>query len=492
MHPRILSHPALDEDDAARFARYREALAFYDGDQWSGRPARAEHRLTINYARALVRKVASYLFPAPVTFAVPPRTDASPTARAAADADAHRAELLLADLAARLGLGQLDLDLAVESAVLGDAVMKVTWDAAADAGAGAPVVAAVDPAVIRAAWAPDDPRRLVRVEHTYGMNGAVIAEVFGLSAEDAAPPPGPPGDAANPPRPSVVRDVTAARGPEIGLDPAQTYQVTEAWTATRWEVTVAGQPVRDGTNPYGWIPYVLVANDPRPHQSWGTSDLVDLYGVCREINQRMSTLGRILDLSGAPITVLENVDGSENVNVGPGAKWELPEGARAYLLNLLDGGGLGLHIQYIDLLYRSLHDLSETPRTAFGDAGRDLSGVALEVEIQPLVQRVNRKRRAWETAFQARNARLLDLCERFGGAAIGGHRRTETIWPDLMPRDTAAAVQDQVRLVAAGVRSRRTAIGDLGSTDPDGELDRIAGELQRFGGLSAGFVDRLP
>ncbi len=489
MHPRILNHPAIDEDDASRFARYREALAFYDGDQWTSRPGRAEHRLTINYARTLVRKVASYLFPAPVTFAVPPRTDGDDGARATAEADAHRAELLLADLSARLGLGQLDLDLAVEAAVLGDAVMKVTWDGTAEGGAGAPVVAAVDPAAVRAAWAPDDPRRLVRIEHTYGMNGAVIAEVFGVPVDgaDTGPPGTRPGAAAE-----GLRPMPDGPGVALGLDPAQTYGVTETWTPGRWTVHVAGQPIRDGTNPYGWIPYVIVANDPRPHQSWGTSDLVDLYGVCREINQRMSTLGRILDLSGAPITVLENVDGSENVNVGPGAKWELPEGARAYLLNLLDGGGLGLHIQYLDLLYRSLHDLSETPRTAFGDAGRDLSGVALEVEIQPLVQRVNRKRRAWETAFQARNARLLELCERFGGAEVGGHRRTETIWPDLMPSDTAAAVRDQVRLVSAGVRSRRTAIGELGSTDPDGELDRIAGERERFGGLSAGFVERLP
>ena len=38
---------------------------------------------------------------------------------------------------------------------------------------------------------------------------------------------------------------------------------------------------------------------------------------------------------GAPITVLENVDSAEGITVGPGARWELPEGARAYLLNLL-------------------------------------------------------------------------------------------------------------------------------------------------------------
>ena len=98
----------------------------------------------------------------------------------------------------------------------------------------------------------------------------------------------------------------------------------------------------------------------------------DLFDVCRELNARCSVLSRVLELSGAPIAVLENVDGSEGIAVGPGAKWELPEGAKAYLLDLLASGGVGLHFDYVQLLYRALHDLSETPRTAFGDAGRDV------------------------------------------------------------------------------------------------------------------------
>ena len=92
--------------------------------------------------------------------------------------------------------------------------------------------------------------------------------------------------------------------------------------------------------------------------------MADLYDVCRELNARMSVLARVLELSGAPIAVLENVDGSEGIRVGPGAKWELPEGSRAYLLDLLQGGGAETHLRYVDVLFRMLHDLSETPRTA--------------------------------------------------------------------------------------------------------------------------------
>src|SRR5215217_5902441 len=428
------------EDDCLRFARYAEALAFYEGDQWLGKRRRGEARLTFNYARTLVRKVAAYVFPAPVTFSVP-----SPSGPGTDEA-ANRAERALAETIAGNNLARLDVELCVESSVLGDAALKVTWDA----GERVPIVAAVDPATLVAWWAPDNPRALLRIAQVYGMTGAALTRAFG---------------------PAV--DATG-----LALD--RPYPVVEDWTAERWTVDVAGQRVRDVANPYGWIPYVIAPNNPRPHAFWGESDLVDLYDVCRELNGRMSVLAKVLELSGAPIAVLENVDGSEGITVGPGAKWELPEGAKAYLLDLLSGGGVGLHVDYLNLLYRVLHDLSETPRTAFGDSGRALSGAALEVEVQPLVQRVGRKRRLWDGFYARRNALLLDLLERFGGHDLGGLRRTTTIWPSVLPSDTDSAVRNAAQLVASGIQSRRTAVASLGNDDPDGELTRVLEEAQRL------------
>lgn len=431
----------LQPDDEARFARYGRALAFYTGDQWSERhlPARrGETRLVVNYARTLVRKVASYVFPAPVRFTVPPEPDEPPVRDAA-----NRAERLLATLGGELDLARLDLALCIDAAVVGDAAVKVTWDAAQ----GRPRVVAVDPATLSARWAADDPRDLRRMVQVYGLTGEDVSDLF--------------------------PDVSRGR---LGLESDRVYTTVEEWTTARWRLSVAGQLVHDRPNPYGWIPYVVVANDPRPFSFWGQSDLADLEDVCRELNRRMSTLARVLELSGAPIAVLENVDGSEGISVGPGAKWELPEGAKAYLLDLLGGGGVGLHIDYINLLYRSLHDLSETPRTAFGDAGRDLSGAALEVEIQPLVQKVGRKRRLWDGFYARRNALLLDLLERFGDEDVAGLRRTTTIWPSVLPSDTDSAVRNTVALVGSGIQSRRTAIAELGGDDPEAELARIAAE----------------
>lgn len=450
----------VSEDDRQRFARYAEALAFYEGHQWRGKRRPGEQRLTFNYARALVRKVASYIFPAPVTFSVPPVANApsAPDSQAVAsdalELAARRAELALAETLARNDTARLDVELCIEAAVLGDAALKVTWDTARSE----PVIAGVNPATLVARWAPDNPRHVVEVMQAYGLTGDLVATMFGPFL--------------------APRSLSA-------LSPDRVYPVTERWTATRWTVEVAGQRVRDGENPYGWIPYVIVANTPRPHAFWGESDLLDLYDVCRELNMRMSVVSRVLELSGAPIAVLENVDGSDGITVGPGAKWELPEGAKAYLLDLLSGGGVQLHIDYINLLYRALHDLSETPRTAFGDSGRVLSGAALEVEVQPLVQKVRRKRHAWESVFRERNARVLDLLERFGGVDLGGLRRTVAIWPEVLPSDTEIAVRNAVHLVTAGIHSRRTAVAALGGNDPEGELRRVL-EEHRILGEAAG------
>ena len=194
-------------------------------------------------------------------------------------------------------------------------------------------------------------------------------------------------------------------------------------------------------------------------------------------------MSKILDLSGAPIAVLENVDGSEGISVGAGAKWELPEGAKAYLLDLLASGGVRLHIEYLEQLRTALHDLAETPRTAFGEAGRAIAGAALEVELQPLVQKVNRKRRGLESLYRRRNAMLLDLMERFGGAPIGGLRRTVPVWPPILPSDREAEARVGVQLVNAKVRSRRSVAADLGEEDPDAEMTRIVEEAQRLAAL---------
>jgi SPP1 Gp6-like portal protein len=452
------------ERDRSRLNRYKELRDFYGGAQWQGRARRRETRLVVNYARALVRKIVSYALPDPVTFSVPPpelpadpspgddaREGAAPEGadlvrarEAAGAAQTNRIETLLGELLAELDADRLDFALAVDSAVLGDGAIKVTWDTQA----ARPRLATVDPATLLAWWSPDTPTEAYQYQQHYTLPGRAIV---GLGW-------------ANP----------------GWLAADRLYPVVETWTAERWTVGVAGQTARDDANPYGWLPYLVLPNNPSAAAFWGESDLADLIDVARQMNVRLSVLADILDLSGWPIAVLENVDGSEGITVGPGAKWELPEGAKAYLLDLLQGGGVDLHIKYLAELRTALHDLAETPRTAFGEAGRAVAGAALEVELQPLVQKVKRKRRGLTSLYRRRNAMLLDLMERFGTAPIGGLRRTEPIWPPILPSDREAEARVGAQLVSSQIVSRRTVAAGLGVEDPDAELDQIMEEARRL------------
>jgi len=155
--------------------------------------------------------------------------------------------------------------------------------------------------------------------------------------------------------------------------------------------------------------------------------------------------------------------------------WELPERSRAYLLDMLSGGGVRLHIEYIDLLYRTLHDLAETPRTAFGDSGRVISGAALEVEMEPLVQKVNRKRAIWTTVIQKRNELMLRLMEMNGAGDLSPYR-TLVQWPSLLPEDRSQLARDETALVEAGIHSRRRAMDALGEDAPEEEWARVLEE----------------
>lgn len=421
--------PEVQIDDGARIGEYTRWRTFANGKQYPGRPPQGSSPFVANYARALVRKVASYVFPSPVSFDVGAVTD-----------EDNRAEVALGECLQALDAGALDIELEIERAIIGDAAVKVTWDPET----AAPLLVSVDPAQLVAAWSPANPREPVAMTHTYQLPGwALLSYGVDLANDNAL------------------------------------HTVTESWTSSEWRMAIAGTTY-DVTrpNPYGWIPYVVIPNDPHPRRFWGRSDLIDIEPVCMELNHRLSTIGTILELSGAPIAVLENVDGSDGISVRPGAKWELPEGAKAYLLDLLEGQGVRLHIEYISEVRTTLHDLSETPRTAFGDTGRPLSGAALEVEIQPLVQRVMRKRAQWMRFYRERNRRLLDLLATFGGEAIGPDRLTSPIWSPILPNDDDSMTSNEVALVAAGIRSRRSAASRLGETDPDNEWERVLAERE--------------
>lgn len=429
----------LAQRDSERLRKYRENLDFYQGQQWTDVRRRRDRRLTFNYARAVIEKAASYTMSG-ASFVVDP-VNATPAAQDAA----RRAEQAIRDVYEANGLDQLDFDNEVDCSVLGDAACKVTWGEAERRVC---------------VTAPDVQGIFVWPNAGDYSRYWKVASRYTLSREEAE---------------LTLPDLPLA-APRGG---SSEHTVVEAWTDETLELWVDNALVQESANPYGFIPFVIYPNVREPKQFWGVSDLEQLKEPLRELNRTMSQLSTILELSGNPIAVLENVTEAQDIAVQPGAVWEIPERARAYLLDLLQGGGVSLHVDYANLILRTLHDLAELPRSAFSES-KQLSGVALQLELDPLLKKVQRKRLIRGAAFRRRNEMILRLLEQYTGEPFAPYR-TRIVWPPVLPEDRSRLVSDETRLVAAGIHSRRTAAGELDVADPDAEWQRWQDENEVVG-----------
>jgi len=418
----------LAKTDLERIRGYQELLNFYNGRQWEGRERRGERRLIFNYARVFVEKITSYLMSG-IGFDIEPYDDSEE-----AKDSAGRAEQAIYRVYAENHLEQIDLETEIDCAVLGDACYKVIWDADDKRVR----VTSPDIQGIYAWYAGDDMSRVWRIASRYQLSAEEVEILYG----------------------------TKPKG--------KTAVVVEMWTDRDFELYLDNTLLESKPNPYGFIPFVVFPNLREPKKFWGVSDLPQIMESQRELNRAMSQLSRILELSGNPIAVLENVEESEDIAIRPGAVWNIPEDAKAYLLDLLQGGGVNLHINYINLIYRAIHDLSESPRSAFGGTERDLSGVALEIDLQPLLQKVRRKRIIRTAAYNRRNEMILRLLEKYRGEDFGPSPggRLRVIWGPVLPKDMERKVSSEQAMVQTGIHSRRTAMNEVGVGNPEAEFAR--------------------
>jgi len=414
--------------DTNRLADYTNNLNFYNGSQWE---KQGRHRqLVFNYAKVAIDKVTSYLMQG-LTFACYPAENTDEL-----KAKVIHAEHLLRDVYESNNLQQLDWETEIDTAILGDGCYKVIWDP----DEKRIKITAPDIRGIYAWWLGDDLSNVWRVASRYKLSKAEADLLYGAT---------------------------------------KAATVTELWTAKDFELFLDSDRIQSKPNPYGFIPFIIFPNLREPKQFWGTSDIPSLKQPQRELNRAVSQLSRILELSGNPIAVLENIGSSEDIQVQPGAVWTIPEDAKAYLLDLLQGGGIRLHIDYIDLIYRCLHDISETPRAAYGGTERDLSGAAMQIELGALIQKVTRKRTIRTNAYHQRTDMILRLAAKYMNENLDGitHR---VVWGEILPADTQRQAQNEQLLVQAGVHSRRTAMDEMGIIDPDEEFTRWIEEREKI------------
>lgn len=414
-HPVALSLTGLAAADelqrAARIARRWQAYHGQHPRPLKVRQSQPDDNVVVNYARVVVDKGVSFLFGRDVQFELDEV------------ADTVAEEWLARCWAANRKMSLLQ-KLALNGAVAGHAFVKIV------PAQSYPRLVVLDPATVTVTWEPDDVEQVV----AYRVQYPALDPATG--------------------KPFVVRQVIERDG--------QAWRVVDQRSSTD---RVAWQTVAETIWPYPWPPIVDCQNLPCPNEYWGISDLEDdLLQLNASINFVLSNLTRIIRYHAHPKTWGRGFSANQ-LNVAVDETIVLPS-PDASLQNLEMQSDLASSVQLYQRLREALHEVSRVPEVATGKLEHvgSLSGVALQILYQPLLEKTETKRRTYGDLLVELNRRLLAL----GG--FGDANYTVVHWPELLPSDPLQERQAAVLDQQLGV-SQDTILQRLGF-DPDLERQK--------------------
>ena len=187
---------------------------------------------------------------------------------------------------------------------------------------------------------------------------------------------------------------------------SRTVLYRQVWTEERVQIYIGDELQVDVPNKYGVIPFVHFKNFVLAGRNFGISDLEDIIPINMEINLKSSDVSEIIDYHSAPVTV---VFGARIGQLERGANkvWGgLPKDAR--IENLRLEGDLTAAQNYIQSLKVAMHEVGSIPEGALGanQPISNTSGVALEIKLMPLMERIRLKQVLTKEALEYANKLL--------------------------------------------------------------------------------------
>lgn len=413
------------EEDTDRLMRYRRAWDAYFGrfrKPLKVRQGQADDNVIVNFVRIVVDKGVSFLF------GHEPRFEIS-------EIEETPAEEWLAEVWRRNRKMQFLQKLALNGAVCGHAFVKIV------PRDPYPKLVNLSPEYVHVITDPDDVDEVIRYIIQYPAVGSQGERL-------------------------VIRQVI-----ERGED-GRWYILDQVAVGDRDFVTRS-----ETTWPWPWPPVVDCQNLPSPNEYYGIADIEDdVVALNDAINFVLSNMARIIRYHAHPKTWGKGFT-ARQLSVAVDETIVLPS-PEAELHNLEMESDLEASIRLYERLREALHEITRVPEVATGklDRAGALSGVALHILYQPLLEKTRQKRMTYGEMLVELNRRLLEM----GG--FGPDNITTIHWPELLPKDTMAERQAALIDMQLGV-SQDTILQRLGF-DPD--LERAKREAS-----SAQMVDEM-
>lgn len=273
------------------------------------------------------------------------------------------------------------------------------------------------------------------------------------------------------------------------VDPDNLASVAGAWDLDdTWEITdferrgPVGAWYQCGASqvwPWPFAPIFTNQNLPNPNEPWGRADLTpDVIAMNKVLNFNESNVSRILKYHAHPKTWGKGFRHSQ-VNMAVDDIFII-ESMDGTLQNLEMHSDLASSLNFISMLRDSMDEQSRVPAIALGRMENmvrgDISGVALQLLFQPLIEKTTQKQRLYGRTIREVSraalvmAGLLPL-EQYEDYPVELH------WQPLLPIDDLQAAQTAQVYKLLGV-STQTLLQRLGF-DPDDEAEKNANENEQ-------------
>lgn len=400
----------MTAEERALQAKWAAAWNAYRGDfppSLKVKPGRPDDNVAVNYARLVVDKGVAFLFGQPFNFEL-----------GGAGNERTSDEAYLDEVVRRNGGALLWQKLAINGGVYGHSFLKIVPQPD-----GYPRLVVLMTEDVRTVADPDD----IAVVNRYIIEYA--ADVDGKA---------------------VRKRQTIARSGAIWLivdEESSGYGRWERINTTAW--------------PYTWPPIIDAQNLPNPNEYYGVADIEeDVLKLNYAINFTLSNLQRIIRFHAHPKTWGQGF-GANSLGAAPDETIVLPAGAT--LQNLEMQSDLTSSIEYYLRLKEALHETAHVPEVATGklDNAGQLSGVALAILYQPLLDRTEQKRHTYGGLIVELFRRLLEMAGKSSDKLATLH------WPELLPVNRLEELQAAILEKQVGV-SQDTTLRRLGY-DPDEE-----------------------
>ncbi len=230
------------------------------------------------------------------------------------------------------------------------------------------------------------------------------------------------------------------------------------------------------TGARGWNapPVVHVQNIAQPFRYEGIGEVEGLIPLQDELNTRLSDRASRVTLQSFKMYLAKGIEGFDRVPVAPGQVWRT-DNPDAEIVGFGGDASSPSEDAHIEQVREAMDKTSGVPPLAGGvvraKIGNLSSANALRVTLLSVLSRTARKRAAYARAIGTLGEMVLGMLDDSGVLATEPRaRRVRVVWPDPLPEDLHARVEN-VRTKASLGAERGELLEELGHVGGTGSIE---------------------